>query len=132
MPPFVEVVTHRLAGRREPGEITRGWSLTLFAAWLVIYPIGALLEPAPANPDAGSPVLITLLGLVLLGAWAVAANGLARRRRVGATASLVAAGCVIIAAAACPASSHHTIGAWWYAQMAGAFTLAGLSALARA
>ena len=133
MPPFVETLTHRLSRQddTDTGELTRGWVRALVAAWLVIYPVGALLEPAPADPDAGTPVLITLLGMVVLGSWVAAATGLAQRRRFGATASLVAAGCVFVAAVGCPASGHHAIGPWWYAQMAGATALVGLSALAR-
>jgi hypothetical protein len=132
MPPFVETLTHRLVRRDTPTEeLSRGWARAIFLAWLVIYPLGAALEPAPANPDAGVPALVTLLSLVLLGSWAVAATGLARRRRYGATASLVAALCVTVAAIGCPASGHHHIGAWWYVQMTGALALIGLSVLAR-
>lgn len=132
MPPFVETLTHRLVRRDTPTEeLSRGWARALFLAWLVIYPLGAALEPAPANPDAGIPALVTLLSLVLLGSWAVAATGLAKRRRYGATASLVAALCVTVAAIGCPASGHHAIGTWWYVQMTGALALVGLSALAR-
>lgn len=138
MPPFVETLTHRLTGRdraaevrRDGDELSRGWVRALFAAWLVLYPVGALLEPAPADPDAGTPLAITLLGLVLMASWVAAAAGLAQRRRYGATASLLAAGCVFVAAAGCPASGHHAIGGWWYAQMAGATALVALSALAR-
>lgn len=137
MPPFVETLTHRLTRRqdatttRDPDELPRSWARALVVAWLVLYPLGAALEPAPANPDAGVPALITLLSLVLLGAWIVAATGLAKRRRYGATASLVAALCVTVAAIGCPASGHHHIGAWWYVQMTGALALVGLSVLAR-
>jgi hypothetical protein len=131
MPPFVETLTHRLVHRETPTEeLSRGWARAIFLAWLVIYPLGAALEPAPANPDAGIPALVTLLSLVLLGSWAVAATGLAKGRRYGATASLVAALCVTVAAIGCPASGHHHIGAWWYVQMTGALALIGLSALA--
>ncbi|HET7653082.1 MAG TPA: hypothetical protein VFK42_08585 [Acidimicrobiales bacterium] len=132
MPPFVETLTHRLARRDTPTEeLSRRWARAIFLAWLVIYPLGAALEPAPANPDAGIPALVTLLSLVLLGSWVVAATGLAKGRRYGATASLVAALCVTVAAIGCPASGHHTIGAWWYVQMTGALALVGLSLLAR-
>ena len=133
MPPFVEVLTHRRArpAAERTDELSRGWARTLLLAWLVIYPLGAVLEPTPTDPDAGTPVLITLLGMVVLASWVATAVGLARGRRFGATASLVAAGGVFVAALGCPASGHHAIGAWWYAQMAGASTLVGLSALAR-
>lgn len=132
MPPFVETLTHRLVRRDTPTEeLSRGWARAIFLAWLVIYPLGAALEPPPANPDAGIPALVTLLSLVLLGSWAVAATGLAKRRRYGATASLVAALCVTVAAIGCPVSGHHHIGAWWYVQMTGALALIGLSVLAR-
>jgi hypothetical protein len=133
MPPFVEVLTHRRArpAAERTHELSRGWARTLLVAWLVLYPLGALLEPAPADPDAGTPLLISVLGTVVLGSWLAAAAGLAGRRRYGATASLVASVGVFIAAAGCPASGHHAIGPWWYAQMAGASALVGLSALAR-
>lgn len=97
----------------------------------MIDPLGVLLEPAPAEPDAGTPVLISLLGTIVLGSWIAVAAGLAQRRRYGATASLVASVGVFVAAAGCPASAHHVIGPWWYAQMTGATALVGLSALAR-
>ena len=125
-----------MTGPRNPRFVVSGTELTwrqaigLIVAWAVVIPVGAWLEPAAADPEAAPPVLVQLLGTVMLAGWVTAAVGLVQRRRFGAVASLASAGALLVAAVGCPASGHHDVGAWWYAQLAGAGALVGLSARA--
>jgi hypothetical protein len=83
------------------------------------------IEPAPANPDAAQPLIEVLMAWVLLGAWAgAAATGLRRRPQALNWAAAVC-GLTVVLTIGCPASGHHTIGMWWFGELA-----AGLAATA--
>jgi hypothetical protein len=112
------------ARRRElTDELSAGWALVLTVAWIVIFTVGAALEPAPANPDA-MPFLAGVLASGLMIGWLVMAAGFAQRRRYGAAGSLGAAGVLVAMTVACPLSGHHAgIGAWWWFEVAGSLTL---------
>jgi hypothetical protein len=90
------------------------------------------LEPAPANPEAGDPVVSVVLGYALLVAWlGAAATALGRRPGALGWATGVAAVSVLMTVT-CPTSGHHSaVAGWWVAQLAVslsalAFTAAGL------
>ncbi len=116
------------ARRRElTDELSGGWALVLTGAWIVIFTVGAALEPAPANPDA-MPFLAAVLASGLMAGWLVMAAGFAQRRRYGAAGSLGAAGVLVAMTIACPLSGHHAgIGTWWWFEVAGSLTLVAAS-----
>jgi hypothetical protein len=104
------------------------WAAGLAVAWIAIFATGVALEPAPADPNAASPLIEALLVSGLMIGWIVMAVGLAGRRRFGAAASLFAAVSLVGLTIGCPVSGHHTgLGAWWWFEMAGSTTLVALS-----
>ncbi|MEA2829089.1 MAG: hypothetical protein QOG43_3528 [Actinomycetota bacterium] len=103
------------------------WGIALVVAWVVVMVVGMAVEPAPANPDAGIPLVIDLMSVVQMSMWWVMAVGIVQRRRFTAAASLAGAGVLAVMAIACPASGHHAMGAWWGVQMVGVVSLLGLS-----
>jgi hypothetical protein len=115
-------------GRRElTDELSRGWARFLTIAWIVVFSLGATLEPAPANPDA-MPFLAGVLATGLMTGWVVMAAGFAQHRRYGAAGSLGAAGVLAAMTVACPLSGHHAgIGAWWWFEVAGSVALLAAS-----
>jgi hypothetical protein len=110
------------------GELSAGWAARLTVAWIAIYTVGLLLEPAPANPNATPAVVEAAIGWAFLLAWLVMAVGFTKRRRYGAVSSLVASVFLVGLTIACPVSGHHAgISAWWLFELAGSATLVGLS-----
>jgi hypothetical protein len=58
------------------------------------------------------------------------AIGLAMCRRWGLVAAVGASGLLLASAVACPTTGHHTIGAWWFVQMACSLAAVGVSVVA--
>ena len=97
----------------------------------VIAAVCVALEPAPADPEAGDPVVSVVLAYALLVAWlGAAATALGRRPAALGWATAVA-GVSVAMTVTCPTSGHHSaVAGWWVAQMAVclsalAFTAAG-------
>ena len=112
-------------------QLSRGWCVGLLVAWAFIFSTAVAVEPPPAHPNAPEPIAGVLLGMALMGAWALMAGGLLTRHRTGAKASFAAGGLFLAAAIACPVTGHHaSIGLWWFYELAGAATLMALSLLA--
>ncbi len=122
------------AGRSAPGVRSApgsGAHWGLLAAWVAFIALAIAIEPAPARPETAQPLWAGLWEMAMLGALVATGVGLARRRRAGFTASAIAGGIALLGAVMCPASGHHSVGAWWFVQMAGfaalgAVSLAGL------
>jgi hypothetical protein len=103
------------------------WAAALTAAWVSIFSIGVVLEPAAADEEA-LPLLGAVVVTGLMVSWVVMAAGFAQRRRYGAVGSLVAAGFLVAMTIACPVSGHHPgIGAWWVFQATGSLALVAAS-----
>ena len=112
-------------------RLSRGWCMGLLLAWAFIFSTAAAIEPAPANPNAPEPLAAVLLGMGLMGAWALMGVGLLARHPTGAKASFVASTLFLAGAIACPVTGHHqSVGLWWFYELAGAATLMALSLLA--
>lgn len=117
-------VDPRTAPAVPPAEPGAGLLLPVWlaAAAALLGPVLAELclaiEPAPAHPDAPEPVLAVVLGWLTLAAWLGAVVGALARRPV--TLGWAAAGVALTGAmvVACPSTGHHTLGVWWYGQMA--------------
>lgn len=131
------------AGTRRPplghwltdaGVVPGRWPQALGVAWIVVFAGAALLEPAPADPEAADPLWASLVFLSFFAVLGAMAAGLTRRQRAGLVASVGAAGLGLLASAMCPVSGHHaSVGAWWYLQMAGftGLVVASLAGLRR-
>lgn len=112
-----------------PPDASRGWRLALMAAWLVLFPLGVALEPMPAA-DAPEPWWAMLPALALLGAVVATFVGLARSKRWGVGASLLASTIFVTGVFACPATGHHAFGLWWIGEFAIAVALVAISGVA--
>jgi hypothetical protein len=115
------------SGRAWPGglagRLSGRWAAFLTVAWVVIFTVGAALEPSPADENA-LPLIGAVLISGLMTGWVIMAAGFAQRRRYGAMGSLGAAGVLVAMTIACPLSGHHAgIGAWWWFEVAGSLTL---------
>ena len=94
--------------------------------------VSVALEPAPANPEAGDPVMSVVLGYALLVAWLGAATTALGRSPAALGWATGVAGVSVLMTVTCPTSGHHSaVAGWWVAQMAVnlsalAFTAAGL------
>jgi hypothetical protein len=107
-----------ISGRRAVG---------VAAAWFVLYSAAAAVEPPTHHEE---PFIAEVIAFALLGVMVVMAFGLLATQRWGLVASLGAATLLVAASVACPTTGHHPIGAWWFAQMACAFALVGVSVAA--
>jgi peptidoglycan/LPS O-acetylase OafA/YrhL len=109
-------------------RLTLWWAAVAGLLGPVIAAVAIALEPPAADPDAGEPLFISLVGYALLWTW-VAAAALAWRRRPAALGwAAAAAGLSVVVTVACPTSGHHDhVGAWWYGQLA--VCLGGLGAV---
>ena len=112
------------------GPVSMRWVVAVGVCWVVLFPLGIAIEPAPAEPDAAEGVLATVVALGFFLALGATVGGLALRRRWGLVASVVAAGILLGMAVACPATGHHAIAPWWLGQLAIAGTLVGVGRMA--
>src|SRR5262245_45632597 len=125
--------------RTDRRQQAREWSDRLaepipmrWAVWGIVALVGAnvaagVLEPAPANPAAPEPVLVSLAGTVAVLAMLPALGGLLARRRWGMALSAFAATVAVVLVAGCPLSGHHHFGLWWVGEFAGMAAWAGVS-----
>jgi hypothetical protein len=121
-----------LSPRTSGDGLTSRWAGVLTGAWVAIFGLGVVLEPAPTGEEA-FPLVGTVLALALMGCWAMMAAGFIQRRRSGALASAGGAGILVVMTIACPVSGHHAgIGPWWAFQLVGSLALLGLSRAALA
>jgi hypothetical protein len=98
----------------------------------VVAAVCIALEPAPADPGAGDPVVTVVLGYALLVAWLGAAAAAIGRSPAALGWATGVAGLSVLMTVTCPTSGHHSaVAGWWVAQLAVclsalAFTAAGL------
>jgi hypothetical protein len=118
----IRPVARQAAVLDDRGRLTWRWSLIAGLAGPVVAAICIAVEPAPADPEAAQ-ALGTLLSLGLLAAF-VGAGIAAGRRRPGALMWLLGAAVVSMAmTVACPATGHHSLGSWWFVQLAASAAL---------
>lgn len=108
-------------------RIPGAWAAGVAVAWYALYAIAVLVEPATHHEE---PFIGVVLGAALLAAMLVTAAGLVAGRRWGFVASLAGATLLLASSVACPTTGHHTIGLWWFGQMACALGLVGVSVAA--
>jgi hypothetical protein len=96
-------------------------------AWFVLTEIAIALEPrAQFELPVISVVLVLSMNALVIGMVA----GLVMRRRWGLLGALAASLLFTAESIACPLTGHHHFGTWWYAQMACALALVGISLFA--
>jgi len=109
--------------QRIPGSMAAAVGLS----WYALFAVSAAIEPETSN---SVPVIGVILGVALLGAMLATGIGLAACRRWGLVAALGASVLLLASAVACPTTGHHTIGTWWFFQMACSFAAVGISVVA--
>lgn len=120
----------------EPALSTRAWlegsisgvlAAVVGISWYALFALSAAVEPESSHDV---PIIGLVLGVALLGAMLATGIGLAMTRRWGLVAALGASVLLLASAVACPTTGHHTIGTWWYLQMACSFAAVGLTTTA--
>lgn len=123
-PTAIPVVAPRTVAATQVGSASMrslprrwAWFAALVGPVVAAFCIG--VEPAPADPNAPTPLVGTVLVLALLASWAGAAVG-ALQRHSRALGWAAAGGLLSVAmTVTCPASAHHVgLGAWWFGQLA--------------
>ncbi len=108
---------------RVDGRVAAGVAL----AWFVLTEIAIALEP---RSQFELPVISVVLVLSMDALVIAMVAGLVMRRRWGLLGALAASLLFTAESIACPLTGHHHFGTWWYAQMACALALVGISLFA--
>lgn len=120
--------------RRSPASRAEGlplrWGQTLALAWIVLFWAAYAVQPPADDPAVSFTWYATALELAFLGLLGATLVGIAARRPWAASASLAGAGVFTLGVVLCPATGHHAVAGWWFAQLAFAVALVGISALA--
>jgi len=112
------------------GRLTRTWAGILGFGWPLAVVISIALEPAPADPEAAVPVVVSLASLGLLVALVATAAAAGNRHPSAAIAGIVTGLIGLGFTVSCPVSGHHTFGAWWYGQLVVTLAMLGVSVAA--
>ena len=96
-------------------------------AWIVLTQIAIELEP---RAQFELPLISVVLVLAMNALLITMAVGLVMRRRWGLLAAVASSLLLTAESIACPLTGHHHFGTWWYAQMACALTLVGITVVA--
>jgi hypothetical protein len=109
------------------GELKTAWAALLGVGWPVVFVLATAIEPAPADPNAATPLLVDLGSAVLFGALVVTAVTAVSRLRSAAVGGIVTGGVGLAFSVTCPLSGHHSFGLWWVGQMAMLAAMLGVS-----
>ena len=112
------------------GRLTPTWSGILGFGWPLAVVVSIALEPAPADPEAAVPVIVSLASLALFAALVATAVAAGNRHPSAAVAGVVTGLIALGFTVTCPVSGHHTLGAWWFGQLALTLAMLGVSAAA--
>jgi hypothetical protein len=119
-----------VTGHAALGRLTPTWSGILGFGWPLAVVVSIALEPAPADPEAAVPVIVSLASLALFAALVATAVAAGNRHPSAAVAGVVTGLIAVACGAACPATGHHAIGPWWFGQMGLTLAMLAVSAAA--
>jgi hypothetical protein len=105
-------------GDRLMRELPVVWAVAIAVGWPLAVAGLVILEPAPVDPTAPEPLVVSLLGSIQMLAVTGAIIAAIARRRAAAASSTVAAGIGVVFAVACPATGHHALAPWWFGTLA--------------
>jgi hypothetical protein len=114
----------------EPAEIKTAWAALLGVGWPLVFVLATAIEPAPADPNAATPLLVDLGSALLFGALVITAVAAASRLRSTAVAGIATGVIALGFSVSCPLSGHHGFGMWWVAQMGMLAAMLGASVAA--
>jgi hypothetical protein len=119
-----------VTGHAALGRLTPTWSGILGFGWPLAVVVSIALEPAPADPEAAVPVIVSLASLALFAALVATAVAAGNRHPSAAVAGVVTGLIALGFTVTCPVSGHHTLGAWWFGQLALTLAMLGVSVAA--
>ena len=108
-------------------RLTPTWAGILGFGWPLAIVASIALEPAPADPEAAVPVVVSLASVGLFAALVATAVAAGNRHPSAAIAAVVTGLLALGFTVSCPVSGHHTFGAWWFGQMALTLPMLGVS-----
>ncbi|HEY6415227.1 MAG TPA: hypothetical protein VIX41_03280 [Acidimicrobiales bacterium] len=108
-------------------RLTPTWAGILGFGWPLAIVASIALEPAPADPEAAVPVVVSLASIGLFAALVATAVAAGNRQPAAAVAAVVTGLIALGFTVSCPVTGHHTFGAWWFGQMALTLTMFGAS-----
>ncbi|HET6835002.1 MAG TPA: hypothetical protein VFH30_14100 [Acidimicrobiales bacterium] len=108
-------------------RLTPVWAGILGFGWPLAIVVWDALTPAPADPDAAVPVIVSLASMGLFAALVATAVAAGNRQPSAAIAGVVTGLLALGFTLSCPLSGHHTFGAWWFGQMALTLAMLGVS-----
>jgi hypothetical protein len=103
------------------------WAGILGFGWPLAIVVSIALEPAPADPEAAVPIVVSLASMGLFAALVATAVAAGNRHPSAAIAGVVTGLLALGFTVSCPVSGHHTFGAWWFGQMALTLAMFGVS-----
>jgi hypothetical protein len=106
------------------------WAAILGFGWPLATVVSIALEPAPADPEATVPIVVSLASLALFVALVATAVAAGNRHPAAAVAGVVTGLIALGFTVTCPVSGHHTFGAWWYGQLGLTLAMLGASVAA--
>ena len=109
------------------GRLTPTWAGILGFGWPLAVVISIALEPAPADPEAAVPVVVSLASMGLFAALVATAVAAGNRYPSAAVGGVVTGLIALGFTVTCPVSGHHTFGAWWFGQMGLTLAMLGVS-----
>jgi hypothetical protein len=115
------------AAGRDTGELKTAWAALLGVGWPAVFVLATAIEPAPADPNAATPLLVELGSALLFGGLVVTAIAAASRLRSAGGAGIGTGVIALGFSVTCPLSGHHGFGMWWFGQMAMLTAMLGLS-----
>jgi hypothetical protein len=131
IPTLDRVPTIRRVGTKQSrpvaDRLTPTWAGILGFGWPLAIVASIALEPAPADPEAAVPVVVSLASIGLFAALVATAVAAGNRQPFAAVAAVVTGLLALGFTVSCPVSGHHTFGAWWFGQMALTVPMLGLS-----
>jgi hypothetical protein len=108
-------------------RLTPTWAGILGFGWPLAIVASIALEPAPANPEAAVPVVVSLASIGLFAALVATAVAAGNRHPSAAVGGVVTGLIALGFTVTCPVTGHHTFGAWWFGQMALTLAMLGVS-----
>jgi hypothetical protein len=108
-------------------RLTPTWAGILGFGWPLAIVASIALEPAPADPEAAVPVVVSLASVGLFAALVATAVAAGNRHPSAAIAAVVTGLLALGFTVSCPISGHHAFGAWWFGQMALTLPMLGVS-----
>ncbi len=109
------------------GRLTPAWAAILGFGWPLATVVSIAIEPAPADPEAAVPVIVSLGSFALFVALVATAVAAGNRQPSAAGAGVVTGLIALGFTVSCPVSGHHTLGAWWYGQLGLTLAMLGVS-----